>query len=108
MLVEDNFLEPAVSSWRIDFAKRFAILAITSGTFLQFYARDGIIKSYDQSRNFVYGGIHPLYPVLAIAVIAIIVVTEIQMRCRRLSLPAIQWGSSGQAKFSSLSARRAR
>lgn len=87
------------SSWPIDFAKWFAILAITSGSFLQFYARDIIIKSYGSEPELCErrNTFSPA-PVLAIAVIAIIVVTEIQMRRRRLSLPAIQWGSLGQGR----------
>lgn len=102
------FLNLHIDELTIGFAKRFAIPWITSSSLLQFYARDRIIKSYGQSWNFVYGGIYSPYPALAIAVIAIIVVAEIQMRRRRFSLLAIQWGSSEQAKFSSLSARRAR
>jgi len=43
-------------------------------------------------------GVKYFYHVPAIAVIAIIVATEIQMRRRRLSLPAVQWESSSAGR----------
>jgi len=93
---DNNFFEQAVWSCRI-----ISSLTIFCKIVEQLYARLEI-KSYCQSRNFLCATYawceNILCHVPAIAVIAIIVATEIQMRRRRLSLLAIQWGSSGASR----------
>lgn len=106
---DDNFLEQAVWSCKIISTS----LAIFSKIVEQLYVLRAIeIKSYCQSWNFLRAACawceNTLCHVPAIVVIAIIVATEIQMRRRRLSLPAIQWRSSGVSRSFPLSRRAKR